>query len=60
MLGYNAPLPSPGSVIGGPFHVFPPSVAQMGYQWRENVVTVTGDVIDIKGAASNVYRCMCT
>ncbi len=25
----------------------------MDYQWRENVVSVTGDIIDIKGAASN-------
>ena len=25
-------------------------------QWRENVVSVTGDVLDIKGASSNTYK----
>ena len=37
---------------------FPP--LDLNYQWRENVVTVSGDVIDIKGAVSNTYKCMCT
>ena len=38
------------SGISFPFDVFPKSVVNFDYKWRENVVNVTYDVIDIKGA----------
>ncbi len=41
------------------FHVFPHPVADFCYEWRENIVSVTSDVIEIKGAASNTYKYMC-
>ena len=48
--------PPPACVIALSFDVFPQSVVIFDYKWRENVVTVTCDVIDFKGAASNTYK----
>ena len=42
--------PPPFSAVGSPYDVSPQSVVIFYYKWRENVVSVTGDVIDIKGA----------
>ena len=39
-------------LFDAPFDVFPQLVVNIYYQWRENVVSVTCDVIDIKGAVS--------
>ena len=38
------------TVMSFPFDVFPQSVVIFDYKWRENIVNVTCDVIDIKGA----------
>ena len=57
MLGNNTSQPYPLCVIDLPFHVFPQSVVNFDYQWQENVVSVTSDVIDIKG---NTYKCKCS
>ena len=47
-------------VIDPPFDVLQESLAKLCYEWRKNVVSVTSDVIDIKGAASKTYKCKCT
>ncbi len=51
--GKFASNPPPLWCMWSSFDVFPQSVADFCYRWRENVVSVTSDVIDIKGAASN-------
>ncbi len=53
---YTSP-PSPFCVIESPFHVFTQSVVKNDYKWRENIVSVTSGVTDIKEAASNTYKC---
>ena len=50
MLRYTTSHTPPLSVVGFPFDVFPQSVVIFDYRWRENVVSVTSDVIDFKGA----------
>ena len=36
--------------------VFPQSVVIFDYKWRENVVSVTGDVIDFRGTRASLIR----
>ena len=50
MLRNITSLPPTLPVNSLPFDVFPKSVVILYYKWLENVVNVTCDVIDIKGA----------